>query len=129
MHIFKKGTSLFVDNLSVVSYFFPPFQESLFLYDIQHCRICTACCSSKDQYFTGIVIRKKDEIRGFSVFFSVFYMFSLMFFSVGIIFSVKEPHLRLQLTTRIRVETLWFNFFLNLKSPFLVDFTCVCNHK
>lgn len=91
----KKGTSLLVDNLSVFSYFFPPFQESSFLHDIYHCRMCTACCCSKDQYFTGKVIRKKDEIGGFPVFsFCFVHVFPNIFFC-GEKFLVKEQRLRL----------------------------------
>lgn len=61
--------------------FFPPFQDSSFLHDIYHCRICTAGCPLKDQYFTRKGNRMKLE--GFLSFLSVLYVFSILFFSHG----------------------------------------------
>lgn len=71
MHMLKKKThtttSLLLKDLSVVSYF-------ALLKSHHFCRICTAVgcvlliALQNGQYFTGRVIRKKETIRGFSVF-------------------------------------------------------------
>lgn len=84
-----------MNNLSVVSYFFLLFESHHF------CMIFTTVGFVLLDVLQMISVslaksqRKRMKLEGFLYFPSVLYMFSLMFFSLGIVSLVKEQLLRL----------------------------------